>query len=180
MVVVRNARPTQCHVTASTAQPPAQRSPTPDPPPGGFESPAGTGSSKAGPLSQRVSRAKCPPRRLLISNFHHRRCPFPKSYHQLGHFSRPRTARTAFFLSFHLSARSSYTLSDLRISFRSSSSCAFPAMSSRYKDKDSGVVLTFNGQWVSWSHTIVAYSMRPGILSRSFPTFQVLERLSSV
>lgn len=29
----------------------------------------------------------------------------------------------------------------------------------KYKDKDGGVVLAFNGQWVSWSHTIVAYSM---------------------
>lgn len=32
-------------------------------------------------------------------------------------------------------------------------------MAPSYKDKDGGVVLTFNGQWVSWSHTIVAYSM---------------------
>lgn len=31
-------------------------------------------------------------------------------------------------------------------------------MSSKYKDKDGGVVLTFNGQWVSWSHTGIAYS----------------------
>ena len=30
--------------------------------------------------------------------------------------------------------------------------------SSKYKDKDGGVVLTFNGSWVSWAHTIVAYS----------------------
>jgi hypothetical protein len=29
---------------------------------------------------------------------------------------------------------------------------------SKYKDKDSGVVLSFGGQWVSWAHTIVAYS----------------------
>ncbi|KAK4120541.1 hypothetical protein N657DRAFT_666124 [Parathielavia appendiculata] len=28
---------------------------------------------------------------------------------------------------------------------------------SRYKDKDGGVVLSFGGQWVSWSHTVVAY-----------------------
>ncbi|KAH6616106.1 Frag1/DRAM/Sfk1 family-domain-containing protein [Chaetomium sp. MPI-SDFR-AT-0129] len=28
---------------------------------------------------------------------------------------------------------------------------------SRYKDKDAGVVLSFGGQWVSWSHTAVAY-----------------------
>ncbi len=28
----------------------------------------------------------------------------------------------------------------------------------RYKDKDAGVVvLSFGGQWVSWSHTAVAY-----------------------
>jgi len=31
-------------------------------------------------------------------------------------------------------------------------------MASRYKDKDAGVVLAFNGQWVSWTHTAVAYS----------------------
>ncbi|KAK4238795.1 Frag1/DRAM/Sfk1 family-domain-containing protein [Achaetomium macrosporum] len=30
-------------------------------------------------------------------------------------------------------------------------------MASRYKDKDAGVVLSFGGQWVSWSHTGVAY-----------------------
>ncbi|KAL2016410.1 hypothetical protein VTK56DRAFT_3795 [Thermocarpiscus australiensis] len=30
-------------------------------------------------------------------------------------------------------------------------------MASRYKDKDAGVVLSFGGQWVSWSHTVVAY-----------------------
>ncbi|KAK4244961.1 Frag1/DRAM/Sfk1 family-domain-containing protein [Corynascus novoguineensis] len=28
---------------------------------------------------------------------------------------------------------------------------------SRYKDKDAGIVLSFGGQWVSWSHTAVAY-----------------------
>ncbi|KAK4101244.1 hypothetical protein N658DRAFT_507196 [Parathielavia hyrcaniae] len=28
---------------------------------------------------------------------------------------------------------------------------------SRYKDKDAGVVISFGGQWVSWSHTAVAY-----------------------
>ena len=28
---------------------------------------------------------------------------------------------------------------------------------SRYKDKDAGVLLSFGGQWVSWSHTAVAY-----------------------
>ncbi|KAJ4289921.1 Protein cwh43 [Collariella sp. IMI 366227] len=27
----------------------------------------------------------------------------------------------------------------------------------RYKDKDTGVVLAFGGHWVSWSHTVVAY-----------------------
>lgn len=32
-------------------------------------------------------------------------------------------------------------------------------MASRYKDKDGGVVMSFNGTWVSWSHTIVAYGM---------------------
>ncbi|CRK26021.1 hypothetical protein BN1708_004085 [Verticillium longisporum] len=31
-------------------------------------------------------------------------------------------------------------------------------MSSRYKDKDGGVVLAFSGQWVSWLHTTVAYT----------------------
>lgn len=30
-------------------------------------------------------------------------------------------------------------------------------MASRYKDKDAGVVLSFGGQWISWSHTVVAY-----------------------
>lgn len=30
-------------------------------------------------------------------------------------------------------------------------------MVSKYKDKDAGVVVSFNGQWVSWAHTIVAY-----------------------
>ncbi|KAK3938980.1 protein CWH43 [Diplogelasinospora grovesii] len=31
-------------------------------------------------------------------------------------------------------------------------------MASKYKDKDAGVVLSFNGKWVSWAHTIVAYA----------------------
>lgn len=31
-------------------------------------------------------------------------------------------------------------------------------MASRYKDKDGGIVLSFNGQWISWAHTAVAYS----------------------
>lgn len=31
-------------------------------------------------------------------------------------------------------------------------------MSSSYKDKSNGVVLSFNGQWISWAHTVVAYS----------------------
>lgn len=31
---------------------------------------------------------------------------------------------------------------------------------SKYKDKDGGVLLSFNGVWVSWLHTIVAYSKR--------------------
>ncbi|KJZ77615.1 hypothetical protein HIM_02792 [Hirsutella minnesotensis 3608] len=31
-------------------------------------------------------------------------------------------------------------------------------MASKYKDKDSGVVLSFGGQWVSWTHTVVAYA----------------------
>ena len=30
-------------------------------------------------------------------------------------------------------------------------------MASRYKDKDAGVVASFNGKWVSWTHTAVAY-----------------------
>ncbi|QPG93643.1 hypothetical protein C2857_001357 [Epichloe festucae Fl1] len=29
---------------------------------------------------------------------------------------------------------------------------------SKYKDKDGGVVLSFGGQWVSWAHTITAYT----------------------
>lgn len=32
-------------------------------------------------------------------------------------------------------------------------------VSSKYKDKDAGVVLSFNGQWISWTHTVVAYGM---------------------
>jgi hypothetical protein len=32
-------------------------------------------------------------------------------------------------------------------------------MAQKYKDKDLGVVFAFNGQWVSWAHTTVAYSM---------------------
>ncbi|KAI5467087.1 Frag1/DRAM/Sfk1 family-domain-containing protein [Mariannaea sp. PMI_226] len=31
-------------------------------------------------------------------------------------------------------------------------------MASQYKDKDTGVVLSFNGRWVSWAHTTVAYT----------------------
>ncbi|KAK3348772.1 Frag1/DRAM/Sfk1 family-domain-containing protein [Lasiosphaeria hispida] len=31
-------------------------------------------------------------------------------------------------------------------------------MAHKYKDKESGVVLTFGGQWVSWTHTALAYS----------------------
>ena len=36
-------------------------------------------------------------------------------------------------------------------------------MASRYKDKDTGagVLLSFNGQWVSWLHTTIAYSRFP-------------------
>lgn len=32
-------------------------------------------------------------------------------------------------------------------------------MASKYKDKDGGVVLAFNGAWVSWSHTVIGYGM---------------------
>ncbi|POR36968.1 Protein cwh43 [Tolypocladium paradoxum] len=31
-------------------------------------------------------------------------------------------------------------------------------MAPKYKDKDGGVVLSFGGQWVSWTHTVVAYT----------------------
>lgn len=32
-------------------------------------------------------------------------------------------------------------------------------MSSKYKDKETGgVVLSFSAAWISWAHTIVAYS----------------------
>ncbi|KAI9147730.1 Protein CWH43 [Paramyrothecium foliicola] len=31
-------------------------------------------------------------------------------------------------------------------------------MAQKFKDKDLGVVFTFNGQWVSWAHTAVAYT----------------------
>ena len=30
-------------------------------------------------------------------------------------------------------------------------------MTSRYKDKDAGVLLSFNGRWISWLHTGAAY-----------------------
>lgn len=32
------------------------------------------------------------------------------------------------------------------------------AATSKYKDKDSGVLFSFNGIWVSWLHTVVAYA----------------------
>jgi len=31
-------------------------------------------------------------------------------------------------------------------------------MASKYKDKDAGVLFSFNGRWVSWVHTMVAYA----------------------
>ncbi|OAA65382.1 Frag1/DRAM/Sfk1 [Niveomyces insectorum RCEF 264] len=31
-------------------------------------------------------------------------------------------------------------------------------MASKFKDKDAGVLLTFNGRWVSWAHTAAAYA----------------------
>jgi hypothetical protein len=40
---------------------------------------------------------------------------------------------------------------------------------SKYKDKDAGVVVAFNGSWVSWLHTGAAYGKlirpRPSISS---------------
>lgn len=30
---------------------------------------------------------------------------------------------------------------------------------SRYKDKDGGVLFSFSGVWISWLHTILAYCM---------------------
>lgn len=33
------------------------------------------------------------------------------------------------------------------------------AAMSKSKDREGGVVLSFGGQWVSWAHTIAAYSM---------------------
>ena len=30
-------------------------------------------------------------------------------------------------------------------------------MASKYKDKDAGIVASFNGSWVSWLHTGAAY-----------------------
>lgn len=35
---------------------------------------------------------------------------------------------------------------------------------SKSKDKEGGVVLSFGGHWVSWAHTIAAYSMSSGKL----------------
>lgn len=35
---------------------------------------------------------------------------------------------------------------------------AHPTMAtSRYKDKDGGVLFSFSGVWISWLHTILAY-----------------------
>ena len=40
-------------------------------------------------------------------------------------------------------------------------------MAPGYKDKDTGgVVLAFNGSLVSWTHTVVAYSMHPPFVLR--------------
>merc|ERR1712000_386279 len=37
--------------------------------------------------------------------------------------------------------------------------CPLPVMSSKYKDKETGgVVLSFSAAWISWAHTIVAYT----------------------
>lgn len=30
-------------------------------------------------------------------------------------------------------------------------------MATKYKDKDSGVVVSFSGAWISWLHTAAAY-----------------------
>jgi len=37
-------------------------------------------------------------------------------------------------------------------------------MSSKFKDKDGDVVLTFNGKWISWAHTALAYTAFLGAL----------------
>jgi hypothetical protein len=34
-------------------------------------------------------------------------------------------------------------------------------MASKYKDKDAGVVVSFNGKWISWFHTALAYGQSP-------------------
>lgn len=31
--------------------------------------------------------------------------------------------------------------------------------SPKYKDKDAGVVVAFNGSWISWLHTAAAYGV---------------------
>lgn len=35
---------------------------------------------------------------------------------------------------------------------------------SRYKDKDGGVLFSFSGVWISWLHTILAYCTEPAQL----------------
>lgn len=43
---------------------------------------------------------------------------------------------------------------------------------SRYKDKDGGVLFSFSGVWISWLHTILAYcTERPQLLP--LPPFAV-------
>lgn len=37
-------------------------------------------------------------------------------------------------------------------------------MASKYKDKDGGVLISFSGVWVSYLHTVVAYSKSSVVL----------------
>lgn len=44
------------------------------------------------------------------------------------------------------------------------------AATSKYKDKDSGVLFSFNGIWVSWLHTVVAYGTCCVTKAPTFPS----------
>jgi hypothetical protein len=43
-------------------------------------------------------------------------------------------------------------------------------MAARYKDKEGGVVVSVNGAWVSYLHTVIAYSEQPLLPFFSAPT----------
>src|SRR5690242_19097131 len=43
-------------------------------------------------------------------------------------------------------------------------------MAPKYKDKEVGELFTFNGSWVSWAHTVIAYSKETASSARSHST----------